>query len=754
MKYYTRAIASLTAAVAAAFCVATGVTLGVDTQASLLSSDFLDFSKASDDPYVINGDRLMHDRTTSVAYAVGNAVVTRGGEVMRADSIRVSMTNRMAYAEGNVSVTRGDDELKCNRLRMDLSNNVAWAVGNVVLSRGKDVSTGETMTYDFKNRRVKVDSFEGSSGQFKVWATSAEQRGTNVLVLHDAVLSTCTNTKNHLHFYIKAKTLTVTQGESLKIGGATWYLGPVPVFYLPGWYRDLSSNIGFRVRPGYASRWGGFLLTSYRVDPVPWFESETRLDYRTRRGVAGGQDLRWHAADNSARGLFTAYYADDRDPIDVEDDAEAEDLDTQRYRLRLVHEWNVTARDQFSLKLDYLSDTDVVEDFYGREFRGERIPENYVAVVHRGESFSAGLLYSRRLNDFYATVDRAPEASVSLFRSALGDSGFYYEGEGSASLLEQTIARTGEGDPYSSARIDADNRLYYPFSPLSGVSLVPRVGYRLTYYSESPPVEGEQEEDLASGGGVLRRVPEYGMEASVRLSRVWPDEVRPYRHVVEPYADYTRILEPSARPFELYQFDDVDEVDTTHNVKVGVRNTLQTKRNGDPCTLADINIFTVVNIDPALDEQAVDILSLESDVMPYDPLRFDVDLDYSRVNHAVESVDARLSYDAKGSWLLNMGYLVRRDSRRLLKAETGVRFGAGWRALVFGGYEFAESQMQERGISLRRALDCMMMDLEVTQIPAYPLDDGTQRPDEWTVSFALVFTAFPDLGLGGRSSSK
>lgn len=750
MRYSTQAITSLAFVLTCA--VLASLSSGGDARGPLLAPDFLDFGGASDEPYVINGDRLTHDRVSATAVAEGHAIVSRGSEVLRAGRVRVTMTNRMAYAEGGVSVTKGTDVLTCDRLRMDLSNNVAYAEGNVVLMRGKDKSTGTTMTYDFANRKASVDAFEGSSPPFKVWALNAEQRGTNVVVLRDAVLSTCTNHKDHLHFYIKARTLTVTQGESLKISGATWYLGPVPVFYLPGWYRNLNSRFGFRVKPGYASRWGGYLLTSCLVEPTPWLDAETHIDYRTRRGFAGGQDLRWRSGDGSSVGFLSGYYANDLDPVDAEDDPVAEDLDSERFRLHLVHEWKFTTRDKVMLSLDCLSDTDVVEDFFGRQSRRERLPENHIAMVHRGDGFSAGLRYSRRLNDFYSTVDRMPEATLTLFRMPIASSGLYYEADSSASWLEQTMAAHLEADPYSSGRADVKNRISYPMVPFRGVSLVPRVGYRFTYYSDTPDGTGE---GGAAGGGVLRRIPEYGMSASMRIFKVWPEETRPLRHIVEPYADYTRLLAPSELPENLYQFDEIDALDATNVVRVGVRNTLQTKRDGDPWTLADVNLYTVVNLDPEGDGAAVDMCTLECELTPNDPLRLDIDVDYSRVGGAVESVDARLSYDAKGRWLLTTGYLSRRDRYRLLNVDAGVRFGKGWRAIAFGRYEFDEGQMQEEGVSLRRAMDCMTFDLDVSLIPSYVLDDGTLRPDEWSVSFALVFTAFPDLGLKtGRAGDK
>jgi len=56
--------------------------------------------------------------------------------------------------------------------------------------------------------------------------------------------------------------------------------------------------------------------------------------------------------------------------------------------------------------------------------------------------------------------------------------------------------------------------------------------------------------------------------------------------------------------------------------------------------------------------------------------------------------------------------------------------------------------MQEQGFSIRRALDCLTFDFEVREAPGYTLSDGTEQPTEWAVSFSLVFSAFPDVGLG------
>jgi lipopolysaccharide assembly outer membrane protein LptD (OstA) len=719
-----------------------------DSRAPVLAPDFLDFGGQSDAPYVVNGDVLTHDRTNATATAEGNASVSRGGEVLRADSVRVTMTNRMAYAEGNVSVTRGEDVLKCDRLRMDMSNNLAWAEGHVELKRGNEVWTGESLTYDFKTRRTNVSYFEGTSSPFRIWAQRVEQTGTNVVALHDAILSTCTNDKDHLHFYIKAKKLTVTQGESLKVSGATWYIGPVPVLYLPGWYRDMSSHVGFRLKPGYASKWGGFLLTSYLLEPWDWLESETHLDIRTRRGLAGGQDFTWRSTNGCVSGGISIYYANDSDPVDSNDNRVREDLDNSRYRLHLAHEWAMSARDQFKLNLEYLSDTDVLEDFFGREFRRQRLPDNHVAAVHRGEEFTAGALFSMRLNDFYSVVERRPEFTFDLFRAEAGDSGLYFEGEASASMLARTVARTVRREPYDSGRLDTYGRAYYPFSPFSGGSLVPRAGYRLTYYTDTPVTNAGGV--VTGGGSVLRSVPELGMAASMRLFRTWPDGSFPLRHTIEPYLDFTRMFRPSAATNEIYQFDDIDDISEETTVKVGFQNTLQTKRDGNPYTIAEVNMFTTVNLDPAPGATMVDVLSVESEVTPSDALRFDVDIDYSRSRGEMDTVDARATYDAKGSWLLSASYLARRDRYRLLGADGGMRFGAGWRALVFGRYEFVDGRMQEQGITFRRALDCMTFDVELSQIPAYTLDDGTRRSAEWTVSFTLVFTAFPELGIGGH----
>jgi hypothetical protein len=194
----------------------------------------------------------------------------------------------------------------------------------------------------------------------------------------------------------------------------------------------------------------------------------------------------------------------------------------------------------------------------------------------------------------------------------------------------------------------------------------------------------------------------------------------------------------------------VDRIRNAHTIKIGVQNTLQTKRDGDPFTLAEVDLHTTLDLDPEPGDGTLDLFSVESEVTPSEWLRVSLDMDYSKDDGAFRTVDARLSYDAKGPFLLSTGYLLRKDRYKLLSANAGVRFGSDWRALVFARYDFEDGRMQEEGITFRRALDCMTFEIELSDIPAYTLDDGTERSNEWSISFTLVFTAFPELGIGGH----
>jgi lipopolysaccharide assembly outer membrane protein LptD (OstA) len=708
----------------------------------------------NDAPCVITGERMTYNARSGEARAEGRARVVRGGDEVTADVIRYAASNSMAYAEGDAVARRGLDVLRADALDMNLSNRLAHARGRVVLTRGTNVWTGASVTYDFDTHRASADAFTAWMPPYRILASRGDQPETNRLVLHNVLLTTCTNENHRLHFSLSAKQATLTEGESLRLSGVTWRLGPVPVLYLPGWYRDLNAGMGFHVSPGISSRWGGYLLGSYGARPAPGVKSDTHLDYRTKRGMGYGQDVTWGDPASDWRGGIKGYYARDLAPYDVGDDPVVQDLDENRYRLRFFNDWTPTERDRLLIRFDYLSDTDIYEDFFRRDYRNGLQPENDITFSHTAPFYAANAQWSRRVNTFYTALNREPELSVTFMQREIAATRFYYQGRIAASRLEQVFADVLDADPYGAVRLDSNNTLSRPMNLFGFLTAVPSAGYRLTYYSETPDREvadANGDVSVEEGQDAFRTVPYLGLGLSLRAFRVWPDPVRPYRHVVEPYAQYGWVGEPSVPPEELYPFDEVDGIDKGQSVRLGLRNLLQTKHDNVSVNLADVNVYTDVPLGPIEGGDRFNILAFESDLAPCRSLLIELDGQYSRTEAAVVALDGRLNYDAQGWWRASVAYVLRRDQYRVLLADLAIRPGKSWEVGSLTRYEFEEGHLDEQAVTLAYKVDCLRFGVRAGVLPGYDLGNGARREDEWTVALDIQLTAVPGMGISARS---
>ena len=166
------------------------------------------------------------------------------------------------------------------------------------------------------------------------------------------------------------------------------------------------------------------------------------------------------------------------------------------------------------------------------------------------------------------------------------------------------LGNNGPAD-YGSFRFDSLHFLYYPIK-LDWLNVIPRAGLRLTAYSSSSNAaittndieamiaankpEGRYSGTIKAydnnGGGKFRLIPEFGVQLNTKISRAWNGlknayfDFNGFRHIMEPYINYTYIVPPTVSPDNLYYFDDVDRIDTQNFVRVGLVNRFQTRRGG------------------------------------------------------------------------------------------------------------------------------------------------------------------------------
>lgn len=451
--------------------------------------------------------------------------------------------------------------------------------------------------------------------------------------LTDAWLTTCDHYPPH--YRLSASSIHHHADNTFSAKNVFLKLGPVPVFYLPYAWGTTDNTQGLIVKPGFSGKRGAYLQLGRIWKLGDDNFTRTYVDMMSKRGIGLGHDTKLtsgaHSHDITLYGLF------DEDPPETDSDEGwnrrfREEHD--RYRLKWHYRYDWSKQTTLRLNLDFLSDIDMLEDWFRRDYRTIRQPKSYLDVTTHGSWYDASLTVRPRINDFYTVVETLPEVRLDIPRLALGSSPFAYQSTnrlGYYSLKWRNFERsrwsilgdelTGEDDEawwrdpadYSVFRADTAHFLYLPLSWRDIVTFTPRAGGRLTYYSASSrnKVTGRELADIflvddpdvvkrhgrvarydRDGGEVFRAAWEIGAELRSRLYSDWADitlgaiDGKGLRHVLEPYVNYTFAPEPSHDRDYLYFIDEIDRLERQHFIRFGLDQQWQSRFDGEVRTLA------------------------------------------------------------------------------------------------------------------------------------------------------------------------
>ncbi len=690
-------------------------------------------------------------------------------EVM-ADQAEYELDSGWVTLAGNVAIRFRGMELRAEHIRYNNQTGDAQARERVVLV-GSDGSVwqGEKLDLNLKQKAGEASGIDIFTTPFRVLAERGVITSDRQYIVDNAIVSTCTNAPGHFHYHLKARRLRIRPDDDITAWGVTPSLFGVPFFYMPWFWKDLSRHYGFRFEPGYQSTWGAFLLSSYKIplyrnrDQNTYVDSRTSVDVRSKRGLALGERLSWRVGDDF-EGWLSLYFLDDNDPpLTV--------TDTERYRIRLNQTWNITPRDQLLVQGLAVSDDRFMDNFFRTEHRRMNQPDNYVSYTRREDDFSFGLLTRFRLNDFYTQTERLPEGWFTLNAIELGESGLFVENRTSAGFLRRQFDERFDPFPesYHAFRFDTDTRLSMPMKKFGFLNIVPRAGYRATYYSQTleprlisrservvstneyGDVESFQQirtsTENAEADADLRSIFELGTELSFKSFGLWQDRSGSiWRHEVEPYSDYTFIPEPNLVPAQLLAFDDIDTLDRRHNLRLGVRNRWQVKPEGGERTFERVylNLYTDIDLDPQDDQKRVELISLDARYHPNTWLRFDMNTHYDVDNSQIDNAAVRLVAWHR-AFSTDFEYRYRVDRSSLLLGNVTWRINNEWRVNTFGRYEFETTEVEEVGTWIERRYDCMAFRFYASVEPGYTNPIRGNEKDDYKFSILFWLTDFtPD----------
>ncbi len=703
-------------------------------------------------------DSMDYKQDTGEMVLRGHAVVTYGNTKLLADTIEVDSHTKQARASGHVRVRQGVRQWNSESLEMNLETGAMKAGrSRAQFERGLFVES-RSMESDSRNRYVLKDSFVTTSDY------------------------------DHPGYRLKASSVILYPKEKIVFHNVVLFVGSIPVFYFPYLVLMLDDtydglNTGTAVQMGSKSGWGFFVLNSYATSLTQDIRPTYRLDYRMERGMAGGADVRYKAGDPynpdlegelqpRVHGKVRAYYADDKKvrenhQVDVVNSTgtTSQQINPHRYQLRVSQRADLREDLYSKLKVNKLSDANFLQDYFEKEFQRDPQPDNFFEFTKWSPNTTLSLLARPQVNNFYTTTERLPELRFDLKRQRIPESPLFYEGENSVAYLSKQNARDSNLADYDATRVDTFHQILYPKQYFGWLNVTPRVNGRATFYDRSQ-LDAYQPSLVRTALGT-------GVEMGFKASRTWSGvhdkklEIDGLRHVIEPSLNYGFTARPNHTPDQLNQFDverssygiskdlapinfpqytGIDSIDRRNVFRPGLRQKLQTKRNGESVDLAELFVYQDILAQTNPGEKRYSDLFAEFSAHPLPWLSLNwvgrYDYDASQIRESNTSV----TFIQKKDWKLSLSHNYFRTVGDQFGVEYAWQLNEDWTVKTQHRFDATKGELFEQSYAIERDFHSWIAALSFSQLR--PLNHGS----DLRIWLTFTLKAFPEMTLDSRQT--
>ncbi|HWD92760.1 MAG TPA: hypothetical protein VG938_10455 [Verrucomicrobiae bacterium] len=687
------------------------------------------------------------------------------------------LRNNTGRGTNGVFIDYNGTVLTADGVFLNRNSGEAIADGHVHIQQGDQLFVSDHARYNFRTHQMIADQFH--SGKSPVFMEGEGLHGnvvsnrlqygtydaTNGIITTDDVAKPA--------FGIRAHRMRIIPNEKVEAWDAVLYAEGIPVFYFPYYERNLGEHANnFDFVPGYRSSFGPFILGTYTWWLNDELNGKLHLDYRERRGVGVGPDFDYHLG-RWGSGTFRYYYTHD-------DDASTNLINSPVYVNRQRLYFSYLAEPYTNLEVralaQYQSDAGVVRDFFEGDYRENPQPNTFIEADKLGRNFSIDVLTQPRVNDFLDTVERLPDVRVTGFQQKVGELPLYYNSESTVGYYRRLFAETNgfmtTSNNYEAGRADTYHQLTLPETFFGWLNITPRVGGRYTYYTQATG-PGATTDDIS------RRVFNTGAEVSFKASQLWPEvknrllDLDGLRHIIEPSVNYVYVPSPNAKPTQLPQFDyelpslrllpieypeynSIDSIDSENVLRFGLRNRLQTKREGQVQDLLDWQLYTDWRLKPRADQETWADMYSDLSLAPRSWLRLEsqtrLDLNTGNWNMLLHT----LTLQPNDVWSWTLGHFYLRDDFRNVPTALGqgddvftsalfFRLNENWSARAMHHFDVRSGRLQEQYYSIYRDMRSW-----TAALTAGLRDDGV-GPKDFSLAFTFSFKAKPKYGVGGDS---
>ena len=680
-------------------------------------------------------------------------------------------TGTATYSHG-VFVHYGDAVLTADSATVNTKTGDVEADGNVRIESGSQLWVGEHIHYNFKTRLMRSEQFR--TGRSPVFASGLGLSGNSsnrVYVARQTFVTT--DDYSDPAYQVRASRIQIIPGKVIQMWNAVFYVEGVPVFYFPYYQRNLGPHANnFTTTPGYRSLYGAYLLNTYNWYLGDVANGKVHLDYREKRGPGVGPDINLHLGQWGEATLKYYYQHDNRPNVSTNIYPFYGNIPQDRQRFYLG--WQATPATNLNLKamVNYQSDPLLIHDFYEGEYAANPQPNTFVEANKYWDNWSLDALATPRVNSFFSQVERLPDVQLTGYRQQVFNTPVYYDSQSSLGWYRAFESYTnglysGTNGFYtgSATRADTYHQLTLPWTFFNWLNVTPRVGGRFTYYSSQNLTNG------SPNGDVNREVFNTGLEMAFKASRLWADatnsllQVDGLRHIIEPSANYVFVPDPSTPPAQLPQFDgeipsamllpvmfpdynSIDSIDTMNVVRFGVRNILQTKRNGQLEDLVNWNVMLDWRLDPKPGQGDLNDLYSALVFRPRSWLTGESQLRYD-LNHG----DLNLAFhqltfapNDRWSWGISHWYLrsgfISNTEENFVASNFYLRINDNWGLRATHSFSVLTGRLQEQDYTVYRDLRSW------TAAVTFRVENNVGSSADFAIAFSLSLKASPAMHVG------
>jgi len=534
---------------------------------------------------------------------------------LESDQQEFDAENNRLIATGDARLSHGDILLKSDEIIFEQETSTVRARNQIELKREAFRLLSDEAEYDYFHQSFLADDFRLGRHPVFLEGEQVEGNGEDITVTNGRLYF---QEPDPYAFNIRAQSFQVRDSETLVVDDATFYIGSMPFFYLPGFEQSLEDDapISYKGDAGFQNNLGVFMQNQFLVRLYPELKAGANLDGYTKRGFLGGPVAEYNWSWSEEPGNFMAGSIDTGFIHDMGSNGNlgVNNLGQPIGRNRFFTEWRhlgeIDGKIDLVSTLSWWSDSEVTRDFRPGLFYDDQIPDSFASGSYRGENFVGTAFLRYQPNEFEDVAQRFPELSFNLLPTEILETGVYQRFDTSFVALTEK-SPTGRFREFTSNRLNAYYGWARPTNITDWMTATPVAGLMVTNYWDA----------YFRSDSYTRVLGEAGMDLELLATGLWDLEdkfwgIDGLRHVFRPILQYRYIPAAEAgdtlippvdvrAPFQTYleplglaNKRNIDDLFAENTLRYGIENTIQTRAKGyGSYNLAEFNVYHELRFD-------------------------------------------------------------------------------------------------------------------------------------------------------------